>query len=148
MAEEVTIMEMFRRFDSIDLTELYANAMENYPDEIAQLNRDQLWEGIDSKGNSITPPYTAMTKWLKEQKGQPWDRVTLRDTGQFQSKLHLVIQGDMYDLKSDDSKEASLKAKYGDDIEGLTDANKEETENIVHNDVVHQIAQKTGAEYG
>lgn len=44
-------------------------------------NQQQLEQGLDSTGRDITPEYTAFTVQEKQEKGQPVDRVTLRDSG-------------------------------------------------------------------
>lgn len=79
--------------------------------------------GVRSDGSDITPAYTPFTVRLKGFKGQPTDRVTLRDTGDFHDSLRLEFQADEFSIVAGDWKEAKLKAKYGDLILGLTDAN-------------------------
>ena len=56
--------------------------------KILSWNADaQLYEqGVNALGVSIDSykPYTDLTIEIKKEKGQPYDRVTLRDTGDFE----------------------------------------------------------------
>lgn len=94
------------------------------PQVVAWNADEQLFAaGVRSDGSNITPPYTPFTVRLKGFKGQPTDRVTLRDTGDFHDSFRLEFQADEFSIVSGDWKEAKLKAKYGDAILGLTDEN-------------------------
>jgi len=76
--------------------------------ETLKLNREQLNEGKGAKGQqlrtdkSIYPNvYTPFTIAVKQKKGQPFNKVTLKDTGKFHSSLkvepfpgHAAITGD------------------------------------------------------
>lgn len=139
-----TIAEMSRRFDKVDLTKLTGDAMEDNESKIVELNREQLSEGKDSKGYDITPKYTAFTVMKKMEKGQPFDKVTLKDTGSFQAKIELNRKGNTFDMQSSDSKAPDLRLKYGVDIEGLSISGKKETWVICKPDVVGDIKDITG----
>lgn len=96
-------------------------------DFILDLNREQLNDkGITSQGEEIFSyaPYTPYTIRKKQKKGQPTDRVTLRDTGKFQAGFRLVVTQGSYRVTSDDHKTESLVAKYGPYIFGLTAENR------------------------
>ena len=108
-----------------DLLAAAEHAVESNASEIEDLNLKQLNDGEDSKGVDITPPYTAFTKILKAAKGQPTNRVTLRDTGDFYRGIKLKKVGEVYDLSSTDSKTTKLVTKYGPDIIGLSDDNRD-----------------------
>lgn len=136
---------MQKRFEQVDLTALTANAMEANNAEIVELNKDQLFEGIDSKGNETRPGYTSFTRFVKQQQGKPSDRVTLKDTGEFYSKFFLRLTGDMYSIDSTDSKTPDLKEKYGSDILGLTSESKRITWQTVKPNIVQAIRNITGA---
>lgn len=143
----VTVAEMRRRFDTVGITELTADAMEQNADEVVEFNREQMNEkGVDKTGRQIRPKYTPFTVSVKRQKGQPFDRVTLRDTGEFQSRMHLQIQRDTFGISSDDYKTSSLVEKYGEDIFGLTSESKRQAWNdFLASGVVNSIKKITGA---
>lgn len=99
--------------------------IEDNKERISDLNQEQLNDGVDSRGEDIKPAYSPMTIRIKRLKGQPTDRVTLHDKGDFYKGIELKKVGNIYDLTGTDSKTAKLQAKYGKDILGLTPENKE-----------------------
>lgn len=141
-----TIQDAQDAIRKVDLRKVTLNAMEQNPNEIVDLNREQLNSGRYADGSSIQPEYTPLTKWLKQQKGQPTDRVTLRDTGEFQSKMFLQIRGDEFSMLSSDDKYLALKQKYdrNGELFELSQENAKRTWAIVHDNVVKQIGQITG----
>ena len=63
-----------------NLDQLVINLLQPYEAEIIDLNiEEQLQRGIDATGQPITPGYRPLTISIKRQKGQPTNRVTLRD---------------------------------------------------------------------
>lgn len=99
--------------------------IENNKEAIESLNQEQLNDGVDSRGEDIKPAYSPMTIRIKRLKGQPTDRVTLHDKGDFYQGIQLKKVGTIYDLTGTDSKTGKLEAKYGKDIIGLSEENKE-----------------------
>lgn len=87
---------------------------------------DQLLEqGINRLGIDISDyqPYSPLTIEIKKQKGQPYDRVTLHDEGDFSGSFFLDVGQDSFEIKAGDGKTQDLIKKYGRQILGLTDAN-------------------------
>lgn len=88
--------------------------------------QEQLFEsGENSLGVSIASyaPYTPITIEIKKMKGQPTNRVTLRDEGDFESSFYLVISDKQFEIKASDWKTEELVKKYGSNILGLTKEN-------------------------
>jgi hypothetical protein len=56
--------------------------------------QDQTFLGLDGYGRRIEPPYAERTIRRKIRKGQPIDRVTLRDTGAMMSFVRLKVIAD------------------------------------------------------
>ena len=96
---------------------------------IEELQRKQLFAGIDSFGKPITPKYTKNTIGRKKRKRppQPTDRVTLKDTGKFYKGLKAEIKDNKIDVIGQDPKTQELEDKYEEEnpILGLTEANIE-----------------------
>jgi hypothetical protein len=93
---------------------------------ISAIADDQLYRrGIEGRGIKIMDyaPYTATTIKIKQKKGQPTTRVTLRDTGAFHESMFLVFDSEGFYVTSGDKKTGALIAKYGDTIFRLTDQN-------------------------
>lgn len=97
-------------------------------DYILGLNKSQLNDqGVNAHGEKIMDyaPYSPYTVKLKKEKGQPFDRVTLRDTGKFQAGFKLIVTPKTFRVTSTDSKTPQLVEKYGPYIFGLSTENKE-----------------------
>lgn len=115
---------------------LIGDIFRDFEAEIVELNtQSQLFEkGINADSVSIKSyrPYRPLTIQLKKLKGQPTDRVTLRDDGDFYNSVFLNIGKSDVFFDATDSKTEDLIEKYGEDILGLTLENVE----IVRKDIV------------
>ena len=82
-------------------------------------------QGINRLGVEISDyaPYSPVTIAIKEAKGQPTNRVTLRDEGDFESSFYLEVGDKHFEIKASDFKTEDLIKKYGRQILGLTDEN-------------------------
>ena len=94
---------------------------------IVDLNsQDQLFDqGVNNLGVSISDyaPYSPVTIEIKEAKGQPTDRVTLHDEGDFAQSFYLEVGENQFEIRAGDWKTEELIKKYGRQIMGLTDEN-------------------------
>lgn len=107
--------------------------------QIIDLNtEEQLMKGLDSDGQAITPGYTPFTVSIKRQKGQPTDRVTLKDEGDFHRSFKIAYGNDAFAIYADDPKAQKLERKYGNEIFGLTDDNLQETIEITKDDLAEK----------
>lgn len=87
---------------------------------IIDMNIGQLYDrGERRDGKKISPPYSPKTVAIKKKKGQPTNRVTLRDTFEWQSSFWIQYYLDGFEIKASDWKTDRLKEKYGDEILGL-----------------------------
>ena len=115
-----------RKFKDILSEELKDEIMKHEDVIVQMVARDQLYEqGVEGRGISIMDyrPYTARTIKIKQKKGQPYDRVTLRDTGEFHSSLHVEFDDEGFYVTSTDDKAKYLLARYGKTIFRLTNEN-------------------------
>lgn len=122
----MTLHELQRRLTRFDIHQEVQETIIQTEHDIADLNRRQLFAGIRSTGTEITPAYAPLTVLIKDQKGQPSDRVTLKDTGQFYDNIFVDVNSETFDIDSSDAKSESLKKKYGNRIFGLTRENRGE----------------------
>ena len=99
------------------------------------ITEEQLFEkGIDGLGKSL-PSYSPVTIQLKKLKGQPFDRTTLRDSGDFHSSIKVKLQKDGIKIESDPIKEdTNLLEVYGEEILFLTEENLTEFRNVLLKD--------------
>ena len=102
------------------------SAVEENQRFIINLNAESqlFFQGENADGKLIDSyrPYRPRTIQIKSQKGQPTNRVTLKDTGAFHRSFFLVIGTDTFEIKANDIKTQALITKYGNVI-GLTDEN-------------------------
>lgn len=91
--------------------------------EIIKANQEQLYEyGQNPLGLSLGE-YTPITKKIKIRRGQPIDRVTLYDTGEFYAGFRVLTDNTGFSVTSDDWKTEELLKRWG-SIFGLTIANR------------------------
>lgn len=84
----------------------------------------QLFElGEDSLGDSLGS-YSPFTIEKKKKKGQPTNRITLKDTGEFYSSFNVVPYRGGFTIKANPIKEDNnLYDDFGTDIIGLNETN-------------------------
>ena len=84
----------------------------------------QLFElGEDSLGDSLGS-YSPFTVEQKKKRGQPTNRITLKDTGEFYSSFNVVPYRGGFTIKANPIKEDSnLYDDFGADIVGLNETN-------------------------
>lgn len=91
--------------------------------QIIQMNITQLQSGQSGEGSEIVPSYRPSTIERKKRRGQPYNKVTLEDEGDFHASFFVRYGDDFFELDSDDQKRVYLERKYGQKIYGLTDEN-------------------------
>ena len=109
--------------------------------EIIEKNQDQLHEGLNSLGESIEPEYTPFTIAVKKIKGQPWNRVTLFDGGDFQEGMFSQIEGDELVISSTDYKTGKLTEKYGISIFGLNNESKDDIQALFIQRIIERLKE-------
>ena len=115
-----------RKFKEILNEELTLEIL-NSEDLIIEMVCNQLYSGYDGYTASIQPPYAPSTIKRKLRKGQPVDRVTLRDTGEFYKSLHVEFDEEGFFVASTDQELSNiLKSRYGSPILRLSDENLKE----------------------
>lgn len=125
-----TILAMKRRFEDLNTDDIITEVMVASTDTIADQQAEQMFSGQKSDGSDITPQYHPLTIQEKQRKGQPTDRVTLRDTGAFYRGIQIRISGDTVHHDSTDVKTTGLEKKYGEKIFGLNDQRKREVRDL------------------
>lgn len=118
-----------KRIKAITVLEVLKHLSENkeFTDLIIELNtRKQLFEkGVDSTGRNLEDIggfYSFETVEIKREKGQPTDRVTLNDTGDFYNSFRVFFNNSGFVITADTIKDTdNLIERWGADILGLTD---------------------------
>lgn len=120
------LIHRLRKFKDILDQELKDEILRNEEVIVKMIADEQLYEqGIEGRGIKIASykPYAPRTIRDKIRKGQPYDRVTLRDTGEFHVSLKVVFDNEGFYITSDDEKSQYLLDKYGKTIFRLSDEN-------------------------
>lgn len=118
---------LYKVYDDLKNGKLISKVIIDNEDIIVYLNaQEQLYEkGINALGVHISDymPYKPLTIRIKKMKGQPTDRVTLRDEGDFEKSFYLSVNNKEFEIKASDWKAEDLVKKYGKDILGLSEDN-------------------------
>lgn len=101
---------------AVKLQQIKVDAIEQCKDEYIDQQKEQLFAGKKQDQTSITPPYAPLTIRLKSGKGQPTDRVTLKDKEDFYNRIFLDVRMTEIAADSIDSKSQSLQKRYGEKI--------------------------------
>ena len=109
-----TIKAVFQRVNNFytSMDKITIDVIKDNSKLILDENRSQLFDGLDKDGKEIVPEYTPTTVSIKREKGQPTDRVTLRDTGDWQDAIFLEVKGNEILTDSSDWKTDELLKKY------------------------------------
>lgn len=115
-----------RKFKELLPEHLEKLIRENETVIISMITEEQLYEhGINGKNVPIMSymPYTERTIKNKIYKGQPYDRVTLKDTGAFYKDFYVECDSEGFTIRSSNNKADELEEKYGLLIYRLTNSN-------------------------
>lgn len=143
-----TITALIAKLQTLDLRNQVPVIIEQTKQDLITLNQNQLYYlGKDSTGAELKP-YSFLTEHYKREKRQPFDRTTLKDTGEFYSKFTIEATDSLIVFNSTDPKTPKLEAKYGNQIFGLTKENKTVYSKGVFYDLIKRyISQKTGLQF-
>ncbi len=143
----MTFEELAERVKRIDMEKLKAEAVRRNADAIAELNRDQLRRGLTASGDFIRPPYRSFTYAdLKKASGSlaPFGTPDLKYTGSFHQDMETRVDSRTFNVMSTDDKADELQRKYGSDIFGLTEENKEKARAMTTRTLSEEYRKLTG----
>ncbi len=118
MEFEDCIKELINFFENIDEILFEITNEQETQDFLIEVLQDQLFTtGEDGDGVSLGD-YSPVTIKIKRAKGQPTDRITLKDTGDFYRSymIEAFKGGFIVDADGQKSPEDNLFVSYGDDI--------------------------------
>lgn len=120
-----TVNNLLQRLEAVNVSELADSAVRLTAPQYLKLNKDQMWFGILKTGDLIAPPppypypYSKKTNDHKIKLGQPIDRVTLFDTGDFYNQMKLEVNKGVINIFSTVPYAPDLEYRYSKDIFGL-----------------------------
>jgi len=136
----VTLEEFVKRFNNVEsfLNKWHEEAMIKHSNEIVDMNRKQMLQGINSEGEMMQQGYSPGYAKLRKKKGLQIGFVDMKFTGKFQDSLKGVKNPKGLDLKSNVDYEKYLRDdKYGTAI-GLT----EENADVIEEKLIKELAPK------
>lgn len=132
-------LEIAAKYNKVIVAEAVEESLLIKSQEILQEQKDQLFRGEKSDGQPITPAYRPRTIAIKKRKGQPTDRVTLKDTGRFYSGTILDVRPNTIVIDSEDPKTKWLLEKYGEKIFGLNGVSRTILKPVLQSEIKQQI---------
>lgn len=132
------IVEVERSTDAIIL-----DLVKDREREVIRMNvDDQLYNGFNGDGQQISPPYRPATVRKKRRKGQPYDRVTLKDEGDFHASFFVIYAGDEFTLNAKDQKKVWLERRYGSSIFGLTEEHIDQLREMIREPLTEELKKR------
>lgn len=104
-------------------TESVKEAVRRYDFVILDYLTNKQWfqKGQKLDGKIIKPAYSRITVSIKQRKGDPYDRVTLRDTGRLYESIDILAGDRSAIARVSVPYFKKLQEKYGDKILGIQD---------------------------
>lgn len=142
----VELRNRLRSWTEIDVPNIVMRIadMNDIKDAIVYLNTEkQLYLGKDKLGQNLEDiggDYSPFTKDIKSKFGQPIDRVTLRDTGTFYESFEVTSFTNYIEITANPFKDGKdLQKRWGFNIIGLNDENKQWLINEIKNRLIQEI---------
>lgn len=125
------IIQVLKTITVEEQEEVLLSALKRSERVLIELNQSQLLAGEYSTGEDIRPEYSPITVKIKEAKGQPSDRVTLKDKGDFYQSFFVTTDRFPVMFLATDEKTRSLIQKYGEIIFGLSNQSQEVVRQVI-----------------
>ena len=122
------------------LLSLVKKVADSEDEKAVELNtEEQLFEkGVDSQNKKLKA-YSSSYKRIRISRGQPVDRTTLKNKGDFYKGFDTKKSNKSFDIFSKDSKAKFLEKRYGKNIYGLTPENKINFANLIKAPLLREI---------
>lgn len=138
-----TVAQMMLRIDRLDIDTIVEQSIEQTKSDLLAENTAQMLSGLRKDQKPIKPLYAASTIRAKKKKGQPTDRVTLKDKGNLYGKIGAVVDNEQIIIDSDVEYSKHLEAKYG-EIYGIGGRFKASYNEVLQPVIIDKIREKTG----
>jgi hypothetical protein len=147
-----TALDLLGALQKVDIEQIAVKTMEDNSGHYVLLNQGQMLEGKGKDRNigvyrNFRMPDGKQYRDYKYEKSQLAGKgnVDLKDTGAFYKGMKMTMNGNEINVSSSDSKESELVDKYGGQIYGLNNKNKETfTEIAFTPDFQAEITRQTG----
>ena len=146
-----TVLDMIDNLNGLDIHKEAIAAIEKTAGKMADLNREQLSAGYDSRGHKLSPHYSSrkyatMKNAMNPEPGMWHPDLIL--TGAFVDSFKVNVAGNDIEFEATDPKSDDLLERYGDDVLGLFDTEQEYyNERIFFPEFAGAIAEATGLKF-
>lgn len=143
---KTTPQDLVKTLEKVNVIALGKLALFQNKDAIVDLNREQMREGLTSKGYYIAPDYSnsyAREKLERSTYNAPVGVPDLFDTGSFHKGMFVNIFADTFSITSKDEKTGDLTERYK-DIFGLTEENMQEAQRLITESFIYHFRKETG----
>lgn len=117
------LINLLTKLKALDVHATSLEALRQTKDALNELNREQLFDGLDRYGHDITldgsPDYSPLTIEIKESKGQVTDRIILRDEGNFWREIKTDVTDKKVITQSTDPKTKKILERTGPTVMGV-----------------------------
>lgn len=153
-----TALAMLKKMAQVNLFAMAADIIDNNREAIADINREQLHQGLNRFGRPLSPKYSedpyfttaAAAKAYADWKHRlfpdtPYDTPNLIINGYFHSSISMRVVGDSARFEASASFAKSIEGKYNNSALGLNEGGKTEAFNtIIRPPLVRRLADKLG----
>lgn len=114
----ITAKRLLEKLNKIDVTAAAQKSITATGVYAEDAQRVQLFQGLNQEETRIrnvrtgSDQYAPLTVQIKSAKGQPTDRITLKDQGDYYSGMKLEVRGEMFRIYSVDEKADYLDVIY------------------------------------
>jgi len=121
--------------------------------QLFNFGEDSLGKKLSGNTIAIGGEYTPFTKQKKQEKGQPTDRITLKDTGAFYMSFKIIPFKGGFEIDADGFKKGldggagntDLFEEFGEDVLGLNNVNLQTIIEFYKNAIQEKVNQKLRA---
>ncbi len=139
-----TVAEMMEAIKAVDIDKIVEDAIEATKGELLNQNRAQMEAGQNKEEKAITPLYAPSTVSKKKRKGQPYDRVTLKDKGEFYNKMGAQVDNEQVLIGSGVEYAKYLEARYGIQIFGVGGVYQVRYNDVLAPVIISKVKDQTG----
>ncbi|WP_315823005.1 hypothetical protein [Paraflavitalea speifideaquila] len=134
-------------WEKVNLDLLIEETFDETAEQFADFNAEQMYAGELNDGKRIKPPYRPSTVSIKKKKGQPTDRVTLRDKGDYHEGLTASRTGQEYEISSPVSYAEYIEKKYTLEIYSLNEEFMEKFKPVFNGVLANKISDVSGLSF-
>lgn len=138
------IKKELRSLQTSGINKMIREIIQENSEVLIKYNLEQLDEGLDMNLESLGE-YSPYTIEVKKAKGQQYDHINLKDTGDFRDSFKIDVSRDSFEVDATDSKTDELKEDFGAAILGIND---EDVQRFVDTVLYRELNKKINLKFG